>query len=299
PRTDAALRRKLERALDARAFATRELGLPDNASYTSYADLGRPYAVWNVFAAPELSLQPHEWCYPFLGCLAYRGFYDRGRADRAADALRARGLDVFVAGIPAYSTLGWFDDPLLSTMAGDDDAIAGSLFHELAHQVHFADGDTRFNESFATFVQQEGLRRYLKDAPELARQAARRQQWEADFVALMLAARERLEAVYASAAADAEKRERKRAEFERLRQEYAALRRAWRGEEEADRGWIAGPNNAQLLPFGLYHAWVPAFARLFEQHGSDWPAFYRAVGELAELDPAERTRRLEPLGRVE
>ena len=212
PATDAALRRKLERALDARAFASRELGLPDNASYTSYADLGRPYAVWNVFAAPELALEPHEWCYPFLGCLAYRGFYDRARAEAAAAELKEQGLDVYVAGIPAYSTLGWFDDPLLNTMNGEEDALAGTIFHELAHQVHFVDGDTAFNESFATFVEQEGLRRYLKDAPELAAAAARRERWQEDFVALMLGARERLAAIYASEAPDADKRERKRAE---------------------------------------------------------------------------------------
>ena len=293
PATDAALRSKLERALDARAFATRALGLPDNASYTSYADLGRPYAVWNVFAAPEFALEPHEWCYPFLGCLAYRGFYDRARADAAAAELREQGLDVHVAGIAAYSTLGWFDDPLLNTMAGEADAVAGTIFHELAHQVHFVDGDTAFNESFATFVEQEGLRRYLKDAPELVEQAARRQRWHADFVALMLGARARLEAVYAGPGSDADKRERKRAEFERLRADYAALRRAWRGEDDA--ATLAEANNALLLPFGLYHQWVPAFGRLFERQGGDWAAFYRAVGELAELDEPERVKRLEAL----
>ena len=290
PATDPALRRKLERALVARAFASRELGLPDNESYTSYADLGRPYAVWNVFAAPELSLRPHEWCYPFLGCLAYRGYYEREQADAAARELRAEGLDVFVAGIPAYSTLGWFDDPLLSTMAGGEDAIAGTIFHELAHQVAFADGDTAFNESYATFVEQEGLRRYLKDTPELAQQAEVRLGREAEYRALMLAARERLEAVYASDAPDADKRERKRAEFERLRRDYVALR----GDEARD-GWLAEPNNAQLLPFGLYHAWVPAFAKLFERLGRDWPAFHREVAALAKLDEDARRQRLEAL----
>ena len=294
PATNPALRHKLERALAARAFASRELGLPDNASYTRYADLGRPYAVWNVFATPELSLAPHEWCYPFLGCLAYRGYYERERADAAAAGLRAQGLDAFVAGIPAYSTLGWFDDPLLSTMGGGEDAIAGTIFHELAHQVAFADGDTAFNESYATFVEQEGLRRYLEGAPELARQAQRRLQWEAEYRALMLAGRARLEALYAGGDTDVVKRERKRAEFARLREEYLALRRAWRGDD-GDDGWLAEPNNAQLLPFGLYHRWVPAFERLFAQHGGDWAAFHRAVGKLAGLGADERRRQLERL----
>ena len=279
PGADADLKQRLARALDARAFASRELGLPDNGSYTTYADLGRPYAVWNVFAAPELSLAPHEWCYPLVGCLAYRGFYDRARADAAAGELRQEGLDVFVAGIRAYSTLGWFDDPLLNTMGGAEDAVAGIIFHELAHQAAFADGDTAFNESYASFVEREGLRRYLDGAPELAQQAARRLQREAGHRALMLAARGRLEAVYASAASDAEKRERKRAELERLRQQ-AGL--------PADTEL----NNAHLLPYGLYDRWVPAFARLFEQQGGDWRAFHRAVAGLAKLGEDERLARL-------
>ena len=297
PATDPALRRKLERALDARRFATRELGLPDNDSYTTYADLGRPYAVWNVFAAPELSVQAHEWCYPMLGCLAYRGFYDPQRAQAEAQALREQGFDVFVAGIGAYSTLGWFDDPLLNTMHGGEDEIAGTIFHELAHQVEFAGGDTAFNESFANFVEQEGLRRYLRAAPELAQAAQRRQEREAAFTALMLAGRVRLEAAYAGSGTDDEKREAKRVEFERLRQDYAALKQGWGGEGSYD-GWIAGePNNARLLPFGLYNQWVPAFAALFRAENGDWKAFYRKVGELADLDEDDRQRKLDELSR--
>ena len=284
PATDAALRRKLERTLDARSFAVRELKLPDNGSYTRYADLDRPYAVWNVFAAPELSLQAHEWCYPMLGCLAYRGYYDPQRAQAQAQALREQGLETFVAGIPAYSTLGWFDDPLLSTIGDAEDGVAGTIFHELAHQVEFAGGDTAFNESFATFVEQEGLRRYLKNAPELAQAAHLRQQRQAASVGLMLDCRRRLEAIYASDVPDAEKRERKRAEFERLRREAGA-------------GFAGELNNASLLPFGLYHAWVPAFAALFRAEGEDWNAFYQQVGELADLDMEARQRRLEELNR--
>jgi predicted aminopeptidase len=298
PGTDPALRRRLERALDARRFASRELKLPDNGSYTTYADLGRSYAVWNVFAAPELSLEPHEWCYPFLGCLAYRGYYDPQRARDEADELREDGLDVMVSGIAAYSTLGWFDDPLLNTIGGTDDDLAGTIFHELAHQVEFAEGDTAFNESFASFVEQEGLKQYLKAAPELIGAARQRQQREGEFVALMLAARVRLEAVYAGAASDAAKREHKVAEFARLRSEYAALKQGWGGDTRFD-GWMNGePNNARLLPFGLYQAWVPAFEALFRRVGGDWKEFYREVGELADLDEDERQQRLEALKKV-
>jgi predicted aminopeptidase len=282
PAGDPALKHKLERALDARAFASRELALPDNGSYTSYAELGRPYAVWNVFAAPELSLQAHEWCYLMVGCLAYRGYYDRERADAAAAELRGQGLDVFVAGIAAYSTLGWFDDPLLSTMGGGEDAVAGTIFHELAHQAHFADGDTAFNESYATFVEQEGLRRYLAGAPELVAAAAGRWQRRDAFLAAVTRARARLEAVYAGAAPDDDKRRRKREELERLRQDLGL-------PPEAEL------NNARLLPYGLYHQWVPAFARLFAQQGGDWHAFHRAVGELAGFDAEARRERLERL----
>jgi len=297
PATDPDLRRRLERALDARRFATRELGLPDNASYTSYADLGRPYAVWNVFAAPEFALQAHERCYPMLGCLAYRGYYDPALAGQAAQALRKQGFDVFVAGIAAYSTLGWFDDPLLSTMRGGEEEIAGAILHELAHQVEFASGDTAFNESFATFVEEEGLRRYLKESPALAQAAQQRQEREAAFVALMLAGRERLEAVYAGAGTDEQKRAAKRAAFERLQQDYAALKEGW-GRESRFDGWVDGePNNARMLPFGLYHQWVPSFAALFRAEGGDWQRFYRKVAELADLDGAERQRRLEELAR--
>lgn len=294
PKTDPELRRRLERALDARSFASRELGLPDNGSYTTYADLGRPYAVWNVFATPALSLQPREWCHLFIGCLAYQGYYDRERADRTAAELRERGLDVFVAGVPTYSTLGWFDDPLLSTMRGDEDELAGMIFHELAHQVTFAAGDTAFNESFATFVEQEGLRRYLKDAPELARAAARRQRWEAGYRRLMVAGRKRLAEAYDSDLPDAEKEARKRAVFERLRKDYVKLRRAWRVDWRED-AWLTEPNNAVLLPFGLYQAWVPAFAVLLQKHQGDWAAFYAAADELAGLDAKQRHARLEAL----
>lgn len=297
PATSPALRDRLTKALEARRFASRELQLPDNGSYMTYADLGRPFAVWNVFATPELSLRPHEWCYPFLGCQSYRGYFERERGEVLAAELRAEGLDVFVAGIGAYSTLGWFDDPILSTMRGADEELAGTIFHELAHQVEFVAGDTAFNESFATFVEQEGLRRYLKEQPELSQAAERRQQLRAAVVALILRSRERLEAIYASSAPDGEKRHRKGLEFERLRQQYADLRAGW-GDDRSWDGWFAGDlNNARLLPFGLYSRWVPAFAALFREQQGDWPAFYRAVGELAELDEDARRQRLEQLAR--
>jgi predicted aminopeptidase len=292
PGIDPLLKKSLERAIDARSFASRVLGLPDNGSYTSYADLGRPYAVWNVFAAPEFSLSPHEWCYAFAGCYAYRGFYDVEAARREAEQLRAAGLDVHVGGVPAYSTVGWFDDPVLNTILGAEDALAGTLFHELAHQQHFVKGDTAFNESFATFVEHEGLQEYLRESPELRAAARRRQQRYGQFVELVLLSRRRLEALYAAAQPADEMRRAKAAEFERLRQGYAMLKQSWGGDGSYD-GWIASDlNNARLLPFGLYHEWVPSFATLFRQVEGNWAAFYGAVGEIAKLDDAERRQKL-------
>ena len=291
PDTDPALREKLVRALQAREFASRELRLPDNGSYTKYVALHRPYVVWNVFAAPALSLTGHEWCYLFLGCLSYRGYYDEAAANEQAAQLRGEGLETYVGGVPAYSTLGWFDDPLLSTIGEDEAVVAGTIFHELAHQVKFVKGDTAFNESFATFVEQEGLRQYLVDRPQLAQAAERRRELQNQFVGLILATRTRLEAVYASGAPDEEKRRRKQAEFETLRADYAKLRASW-GQDYYGAFMSGELNNARLLPFGLYFEWVPAFAALFEQSGRNWQAFYKAVDALAGLAFDERQQAL-------
>jgi predicted aminopeptidase len=293
--TEVALKSRLSRALEARRFATRELGLPANGSYTQYADLGRPFAVWNVFAAPEFSLKAYEWCYILAGCLAYRGYYDLARAQEEAAQLRAEGYDVHIGGVPAYSTLGWFDDPVLNTIGGPDEVLAATIFHELAHQEVFARGDTAFNESFATFVEQEGLRRYLHDAPEVARAVEGRRRRQTQFVELMMAVRHRLERLYALGLPPDEARVRKQEEFAQLRADYEALKASWDGDRSFD-GWMAlDLNNASLLPFGLYHEWVPAFATLFRQAGGDWRAFYREAEALADADADQRRQRLEQL----
>jgi predicted aminopeptidase len=295
PDTDAGLKVRLARALDARAFATRELKLPDNGSYKQYADLGRPYAVWNVFAAPEFSLHGHEWCFPFAGCVQYRGYFSQEDAREEAGDLRDDGFEVYVGGVPAYSTLGWFDDPLLNTLGTGEDVLAGTIFHELAHQVTYVKGDTAFNESFATFVEQEGLRRYLRDKPGLREAASKRHVRRDRFVYLVMTARERLEAVYASGAAPEVMRTRKQAVFEQLRADYARLKAGWGGDAVYD-GWMAGElNNARLLPFGLYHEWVGAFEALFAQAGGDWGAFYADVARLAEANGDDRRQRLTAL----
>ncbi|BBH43572.1 aminopeptidase [Pseudomonas sp. KU43P] len=290
PHSSAKLRARLQHAEQARVFASQHLELPDNRSYRVYADLGRPYVVWNVFATPELSLQPVTHCFPIAGCVAYRGYYRQGAARGAAALMRQDGLDVYVGGVEAYSTLGWFDDPILSSMLGwGDERLATLIFHELAHQRFYVQDDTEFNESFATFVEQEGTRQW-RAARGLAAndesQSAQRDQ----FVRLVLASRERLQAIYAGPLDDGHKRAAKQAEFERLRREYRQVRDSqWAGDKRYD-AWMYGPmSNAKLLPFGLYDQWVPAFAAVFREAGGDWQRFYARVETLGRL-PVEKRK---------
>ncbi|WP_137886100.1 aminopeptidase [Pseudomonas sp. 2FE] len=296
PARDPVLRQRLALAQAARAFASARLGLPDNRSYRLYADLARPFVLWNLFATPEFSLAPQTQCFPIAGCVAYRGFYEQNRARGAAALLQQQGLDTYVAGVEAYSTLGWFDDPLLNTMLHwDDQRLAAVIFHELAHQQFYLPGDTAFNESYASFVEAEGLRQW-RAARGLPVPADNRERQREQFGALVLASRARLETLYASGQSEAELRHGKAVEFERLRAEYRQLRaREWAGVGRYD-GWIDSPlNNAKLLPFGLYEQWVPAFAKLFRQVQGDWPAFYARVKGLGELPSAMREQALKNL----
>jgi predicted aminopeptidase len=296
PSTDPTLRARLELAERARAFASDKLGLPRNASYTNYADLKRPYATWNVFAAPEFSVQAVENCYLIVGCLAYRGYFDRERAEAEAARQHAQGLDVWVGGSAAYSTLGWFADPILNTMLRwDDDELAATIFHELAHQRLFVKGDTEFNESFATFVQYEGLRQWRAERGLTPGEDTARKR-EDEFEHLVLDARERLRALYATSLPADTMRRQKREEIERLRADYFRLRDTqWQGKGGYD-DWIKSDiNNAKLLPFGLYRRWVPAFAALFARQGGQWPEFYAAAAKISRLDAAARVDALSGL----
>ena len=296
PHTSDKLRERLRLAQQARNFASDQLKLPRNGSYTLYADVGRPFVMWNVFAAPEFSLAPVLNCMPIAGCVAYRGFYERQRADELAASLRAQGYDTYVGGVPAYSTLGWFDDPILNTMMRwDDDELDSTIFHELAHQKLYLKGDTAFDESFATFVQREGLRQW-RASRGLGANTSHDEQREDQFVQLILDARGRLEKVYANHLAPDAMREFKQAEFDRLHQNYTQLRDTqWQGDKSYDAFMNEPMNNARLLPFGLYHQWVPAFAALFEQSHRDWEPFYAAVKKLADEEPDARETALKAL----
>jgi predicted aminopeptidase len=289
PDTPSPLRQRLQLALRARAFASTTLKLPRNKSYTTYADIRRPFVMWNVFATPALSLQPVEHCFLFAGCVAYQGFYQLDRAQALAGRLRKQGDDVWIGGVPAYSTLGHFADPLLSTMNHwSDDEMVGTIFHELAHQRYYVKGDTAFNESFATFVQRQGLREWHEDnrLPPPDPAVAERQR---QFTELVLATRRQLRALYASHVSDAAKREGKAAAFAKLRRDYESLRDgAWHGYSGYDH-WFDGPiNNAKLLPFGLYDRGVPAFAALFRSCDDDWTRFYAMVRRIGDQDAARR-----------
>lgn len=296
PAIDPQLRARLERALTVRDFATRELELPDNDSYRAYADLGRPFVVWNVFAAEAFSLQPRQWCFPVAGCVAYRGYFDERQAQDYAERLRAENLDVFVAGVPAYSTVGWFDDPLLNTFVHyPEHELARLVFHELAHQVLYVAGDTTFSESFATAVEQEGMERWLVAEGT----AAQRRDYDAmkayrqGFIDLLARHRASLEALYRSAMPDAEKRARKAATLADMRAAYLELKRSWGGFAGYDRFFEGELGNAHLVPVASYTELVPGFRRMLAENGGDFARFFAEARALARLEPAVRRTRLQ------
>jgi predicted aminopeptidase len=298
PDTPEPLRASLALVLEIRDFAVSELALPDNDSYRTYVDIGRPYVVWNVFAAPEFSVEPKRWCFPLVGCLSYKGYFSEEKARAAATRLAEQGYDVFVGGIAAYSTLGHFDDPFLSSMLRlDETATAGIVFHEIAHQRVYVRDDTELNEAFASLVEEEGVRRWLgaRGGSEALAEWERRREMQREFSALVGATREALAALYASPLSEDELRTRKAAELAAMRERYAALRATWGGYTGYD-AWFAAPvNNARIASVATYRRLVPALKTLLADAGGDLPAFYSAVDALGELRPPERARRLEAL----
>ncbi len=305
PGTPQELKDKLRLVERIRDFATLELGLPAGGSYRSYVELppvaggGRRAAVvWNVVAAPELSTVPLTWCFPVAGCVSYRGYFSEARARRFGDRLRRQGHDVSVGGAAAYSTLGWFDDPVLSTVIDYPEAhLAGLIFHELAHQLLYVKGDTRFNESFATTVEVEGVRRWLTAVvrpPSMMAEYLAQQQRQDEIAELLLGHRERLRETYDREESDEWKRRRKRQLFSQLKRALRQLERPPKGEGNAAAGrWAQRQlNNADLVSAGDYHGLVTGFRRLLDRHGGSLEAFYAAARALAELAPDERQRRL-------
>jgi predicted aminopeptidase len=290
------LRTQLRSVTAIRNFASHDLGLPDNGSYRKYADIGRPYVVWNVVAAPEFSIEPKRWCFPIVGCVAYRGYFVEGRARRFAAKLHARGFDVVVGGVAAYSTLGHFDDPILSTMVSWNDVeLASIIFHELTHQLLYVSNDAAFNEALATTVEEEGVKRWLEAqgrGKDLAQHLIEQRRY-LEVIALMNTTREQLRTLYSSGLPPPLMRERKREAFESLRDAYAALRQQWGGRGPFDAwfaqdGFAQDINNAHLASIATYFACVPGFERELKAVGGNLPAFYRRVRELAKLDQEQR-----------
>ncbi len=296
PATDARLRARLTEVHAAREFASRELALPNNASYRSYADIGREFVVWNVVAAPEFSLRPRHWCFPVVGCVAYRGYFHERQARELALALEARGFDVVVEGVPAYSTLGRFADPVLSSMLRyDDDELVATLFHELAHQLIYVRNDSSFNEAFATAVEEEGLRRWLARRGAAQRIDAFRleQRRETALLALLAPARARLAALYASGTPVAEMRAAKHSILAQLAADIRALERREGVHYGVYDEWMTrGLNNAQLASIATYYECVPGFERLLAAQQDDLPRFYAAVRALADEPRDERHAQL-------
>ena len=290
PATPEATRRRLELAVEARAFAVNELGLPDSRSYTRYADLGREYVLWNVVATPEFSLRPLHWCFPVAGCVSYRGYFHQADADEFAWKLAARGDDVLVEGVAAYSTLGHLPDPLPSTMIGwRESRLVGTIFHELAHEQLYVAGDSSFNEAFASVVEDEGVRRWLHSRGEqrqLAAYEASRGR-HAQFVALLGEARRSLERLYRGDLPPAEKRVEKNRVFGRLKYAYQGLRQQWGGYSGYD-DWFSRPlDNASLASVATYSSCVQGLERELAAAGS-MPAFHARARQLAKLTQAER-----------
>lgn len=299
PGVEEKLKSRLTKVKEIRRFAATELGLPDNESYKSYADLKRPYVLWNVVATPALSLQPVNWCFPIAGCVNYRGYYNKREAQAFAEELRAQGFDVQVSGVPAYSTLGWFNDPVLSTFIQYPEAeMARLVFHELAHQVAYAKDDSRFNESFAVSVEEMGVERWMmKYGDERMKQrfveyTGRKK----DFLALLTKYRQQLLVNYASQASDAEKKARKAEIFQALKDEYKEIKeQRWNGYPGYDR-WFSDPlTNAHLSTISTYHDLVPRFRAMLADE-KDLPRFYDAVRKLAAMDKPARHHQLAKFG---
>jgi len=290
PATAASVRERLEQVQALRRFAVETLALPDSGSFKTFAALGRRYVLWNVFATPELSLQPRRWCYPVAGCFHYRGYFDQTRALALAARLAADGDDVYVGGVSAYSTLGWFADPVLDTMLhGDVVQLARVIFHELAHERLYFSGDTDFNEAFATAVAEAGVQRWAaRLAPAEAAEARVAGARDRDFMALVLTTREELAALYASGLDAQALRQGKAAHLAALVRRYERWKNRWNGYAGYDAWIYTDLNNAKLAAVASYHALVPAFEALLERLDARLPRLYTTLESLRGLSPRER-----------
>jgi len=297
PATSPKLKNELKWAKEILRFAVDDLKLPDNGSYRKYVQLNRPYVLWNVVAAPKLSLKPKTTCSPVAGCVAYRGYYHHEAAENYAAKLQHEGYDTYIGGVAAYSTVGWFRDPLVSSMMyGGIPDLAGIIFHELGHQEMFTKSDTSFTESFATVVETEGVRRWLMRQKDNSyeKYLANHRRYD-QVIALMLEYRQELEKVYVSNDTDDQKLQHKREIFTKLHAAYEKLKAGWGGYTGFDKWMTTDMNNAKLASIGNYHQWVPSFEKLLRECNGDLPCFYTRANALAKMKPDQRQQRLRQL----
>ncbi|HEY4342248.1 MAG TPA: aminopeptidase [Steroidobacteraceae bacterium] len=291
PKTPLTVRDTLIEVSAARNFASQTLGLPDNRSYRVYADIGRPYVVWNVVAAPEFSVKPKVWCFPVAGCVTYRGYFRQNSAQAYAAKLAAQGYDTVVGGVPAYSTLGHFDDPILNTMLPyGRDQLAAIIFHELAHQLVYAPGDSAFNEAFASTVEETGLARWLtaKGRPTDIENFHRGEARAREYSRLLAQARLDLARLYAMKMPPAQMRAAKHMRMAALGAAIRATEKRFGAASGYGPWLIKGINNAELASVATYDDCVPGFQRLLAQEQGDLPRFYAAVRALARQPKARR-----------
>lgn len=297
--TSPGLKKQLKKIIAMRHFATSQLELPNNYSFKSYADIKRSHIVWNVIAAPEFSTEPKKWCFPVVGCLSYIGYFAKHKAVALGKEMKQKGYDVIVGGVTAYSTLGWFSDPVLSTYVNSSDPeLAGLIFHELAHQIIYVKGDTTFNESFATAVELYGIDRWMakRGTPEVAKRYARYKKYERQFHAFILLYRQKFKTVYARNIPDERKRALKKQVIAQMQLEYKQRRKRWKGYKDYDAWMAAGINNAKLAIFATYYNQVPAFSNLIRQKKGDMNLFFQAVKRLGAMDKEQRDIILGRLG---
>lgn len=295
PNTEPNVVQKLKAVERMHDFAISDLALPDSESFRSYSDVGRPYVLWNVFATPELSLETKQWCYPFFGCLGYRSYFEKAYAESIASELAQQGWDVHIAPSPAYSTRGFFADPIYNPMLRYDDlTLAGILFHELAHEKIYFKNDSELNESFAVAIQDEGIKRWLvqEQRPQYYSEYILSQQRDKQFVKLLLKYRSTLKTLYHSEKTDNEKRLQKKRILGLLKEAYFELRKKWGGYTGFDH-WFNKPlNNARLAPVGTYQGHAAIFTALLEKYNNQLPAFYDYVEKLSELPVKQRREKL-------
>ncbi len=298
PQTEPETKALLINTQQARNFASQVLLLPDNNSYRNYVDVDRDYVVWTVVATPPYSIKPEEWCFLIVGCLSYRGYFSKQAADNFAATLKDRGMDVYVSGVKAYSTLGWFDDPLLSTMLYKSEAHrVGIIFHELAHQKIYVENDTAFNEAFATSVELQGTKAWFEQTENLQKfkEYLVAKKRDKDFKNLLKRTRDDLKKLYKSNKTPQQLQMAKEKIFLHLQSSYKAFKRKWNNYAGYDNWMAQGLNNAHLALVATYNNWLPAFSRLFEQANGDYNIFYKKIEHLAELDKIQRKKQLEEL----